>query len=403
MYIFPSFEPELISEDYADDIGHSEKYILESDSTAIKSLLREMVTQSVVPFMESKVMTWNDQVASRRRGISGRFMSLSKRWTGFGTAKNTTPSLAGVSNSSGSHYDSRQGFYPSQTAESTMRQLADYAFMLRDWKLAHSTYDLLRVDFGHDKAWSYHAAANEMAAITSLLTPHTFNSKSRSESLDQMLETATYSYLTRCSMSFNVNRCVTIAIELLKSHDPVAMDDAARWGGKLLELSVLTPSAQALNSERIAECYLSRKTALLGTAGARKRQAALWNVLASDSWLKLDKPDQARVRLSEASALYGIDTQDGAGLPFPSMQILWQRLILALRDASEGDYAALIDTSGDRDDFKLNNTREQAQLNTVTRPSISSRVDAEGFTPQYAGHFYPANLDDQQLEDDGFG
>jgi hypothetical protein len=41
-----------------------------------------------------------------------------------------------------------------------MRKLADFAFMLRDWKLAHSTYDLLRTDFNNDKAWKYHAAAH---------------------------------------------------------------------------------------------------------------------------------------------------------------------------------------------------------------------------------------------------
>jgi trafficking protein particle complex subunit 8 len=40
-----------------------------------------------------------------------------------------------------------------------MRKLADYAFMLRDWRLAHSTYDIVRKDFGNDKAWKYAAGA----------------------------------------------------------------------------------------------------------------------------------------------------------------------------------------------------------------------------------------------------
>lgn len=389
-------------EDYVNDVELSENYILESDSTAIKSLLREMVTQSILPFMESKVTTWNDQVASRRRGISGRFMSLSKRWTGFGTAKSTTTSLAGVSNPSGSNYDYQQGFYPPETPESTMRQLGDYAFMLRDWKLAYSTYDLLRADFGNDKAWSYHAAANEMAAIASLLTPHAFNSRSRSESLDQMLENAAYSYLTRCSMPFKVNRCLTIAMELLKNYGPIAADDAARWGGKLLELGVLAPRAQALTTERIAECYMSRTGTYLAAAGTRKRQAALWNVLASESWLGLNRPDQAHFRMREASALYVNDNQDSAGLPFPSMQGLWQRLNLALKDAVGDEHAAFIDTRVAQDDLKMNTIEEREQLNAFTRPSLPSRTDAEGFTPQDAVHAHSANPDDLQLEDDGF-
>ena len=400
--IFPIIGLVLMSEDYADDVEVSEKYVFESDSTAIKSLLREMVTQSIVPFMESRVTTWNDQVASRRRGISGRFMSLSKRWTGFGAAKSATSGLAGVSNPSGSNYDYQHGFYPPETPESTMRQLADYAFMLRDWKLAHSTYDLLRADFGHDKAWTYHAAANEMAAITSLLTPHAFNLNSRSESLDQMLEAAAYSYLRRSSMPFNVNRCLTITIELLKNRGPIAADDAARWGGKLLELGVLTPSAQALTAERIAECYMSRTRAPLAAAGSRQRQAALWNVLGSDSWLRLDSPDQARVRLDKASALYGLDNQGRTRLPFPSMHGLWHKLSFAMRDAREDDYAALVDTSLAQDELDTNINEEQEQLKAFIRPMVPSSTDAEGFTPQDAGPTSLASLDDPQLQNDGF-
>lgn len=390
----------LCMRDYTNEVELSEKCIHESDSSAIKSFLREMVTQSIVPFMESRVMTWNEQVASRRRGISGRFMSLSKRWTGFGSAKSTTTGLAGVSNPPGSNYDYHQGFYPPETPEATMRQLGDYAFMLRDWKLAYSTYDFLRADFGHDKAWSYHAAANEMAAITSLLTPHTFNTKIRTESLDQMLDSAAYSYFTRCSMPFNANRCLTLAIELLKNRGPNAADDAARWGGKLLELGVLSPSAQALTTERIAECFMSRTRPHLAATGTRQRQAALWNVLASESWLSLDRPDQARARLHEASALYGLNN---SGLPFPSMQGLWQRLTLALRDVGGDEYAALIDTSVAEEDFELKTPEEKEQLDDAfARPSNRSSTGVEAFPPQDAGRTLSAILDDPQLQNDGF-
>ncbi|GME57398.1 hypothetical protein GTA08_BOTSDO13493 [Neofusicoccum parvum] len=52
-----------------------------------------------------------------------------------------------------------------------MRKLADYAFMLRDFRLAASTYDILRTDFNNDKAWKYYAGANEMTVISTLLVP----------------------------------------------------------------------------------------------------------------------------------------------------------------------------------------------------------------------------------------
>lgn len=114
-------------------------------------MVREMVQLSVVPFMERCIATWNDQVASRRKGISGRFMSLSKRYFASSSSRN---SVAASSN-----YDPVSGSYAPSTPEAQMRKLADYAFMLRDWKLAHSIYDLLRTDFNNDKAWKYHAAA----------------------------------------------------------------------------------------------------------------------------------------------------------------------------------------------------------------------------------------------------
>ena len=219
------------------------------------------------------MVTWNDQVASRRRGLSGRFMSLSKRWAGFGSTKSGTSSPGG-SSTSGSNFNIQEGFYPSDSPEAMMRQLADYAFMLRDWKLAYATYDFVRADFGHDKAWQYHAAANEMAAITSLLNSQNSTVRYRADLVDQMLETAGYSYLTRCAMPWGVLRCFTLAVELLKSRGPICADDAARWGGKLLEFDVLRPISQTLITERIAECYMSRSS-------TRRRQAACWNILAS--------------------------------------------------------------------------------------------------------------------------
>lgn len=334
-------------------------------------------------------MTWNDQVASRRRGISGRFMSLSKRWTGFGSAKIATSGASGAPNSSG-NYDQQQGFYPPESPEATMRQLGDYAFMLRDWKLAYSTYDVLRTDFSQDKAWSYHAAANEMAAITSLLTPQTYSSRSRFENVDQMLDTTAYSYLTRCSMPSNVVRCLTLAIELLRTRGPTAVDDAARWGGRLLELGVLTPFAQALAAERIADCYASRVDATMLLSSSRGRQAALWNILASESWIRLDKSSYAESRLRLAKALYGFDDERPAGLPFNSMQPLWQKLVHALRDTGTPAPSTLIDVGVNEGVLGTSTPEESEQLGQPRAFShlsyVNDDIDGEGFTVQDAGH-----------------
>ena len=400
-------------------------YIFDSDATAIRSFLREMVTQSLVPFMENRIMTWNDQVASRRRGLSGRFMSLSKRWTAFGSSRNSSPNSS--SPSSNSNYDPNLGIYPPTTPEATMRTLADYAFMLRDYRLAYSTYDFLRSDFSTDKAWAYHAAANEMAALSYLLIPQTASSRSRTETVDQMLETATYSYLTRCSLPFGAIRTLTLAIELLKSRGPSAAEDAARWGGKLLELGVLSPTSQAFMAERMGECYRSRAAGMgLLAFGARRRQTAFWSLLAAESWIRVDKPNQGRRQLAEARRLYSLSSIDGTTssdgkegkpttLPFESMYPLFHSLEKALSSNRHGHHQPPhdtrdldLDTAVDRDSLTVvdqsystsRNTStthvESETLNQISAPPLSPRAMGPRSDPLGVG------LGDQMRDGDGF-
>ena len=275
---------------------------------------------------------WNDQVASRRRGISGRFMSLSKRWTGFGSGRGSSPLGApGSTSSSGNNFDPVHGYYPPETPEATMRRLADYAFMLRDWKLSQSTYELLRTDFGNDKAWRYHAGANEMAAISMLLIPQASSLRNRSDALDQMLDTASYSYLSRCSNTYGAFRCLILAVELLRTRGAAAAEEAAKWAMRLLEFAILSPIAEVLVMERVAECYKSRLGAGTHEWGLRRRKAAFWCVLASDAWLRLERDSQAKLRLQDASALYRRLEPYSRALPFADMRNFWEYLESVLR------------------------------------------------------------------------
>ena len=294
---------EIQKRELQEDMDDSYPCIYESDTTAIKTFIREMVTQSVVPSMERNVATWNDQVASRRRGMAGRFLKISK-WTGFGSSSRSSSSNS-TPTGSNSNYDSIQGFYRPDAPEALMRKLADYAFMLRDWKLAQSTYELLRSDYNNDKAWRYHAATNEMAAISTLLVPTIMSSKLRQETVDQMLETASYSYLTRCLSPYGALRALALGMELLRLRGGSATDDAARWGAKLVELKVVGAVGDALIKERISVCYASKPGAGTLKWGSRNRRSGLWSILAADAWLTLGKPQQAKLRLDEANRKYG--------------------------------------------------------------------------------------------------
>ena len=306
---------EIMRQETSEDDEDPVSYIFESDVTAIRAFVREMVTQSIVPSMERASSIWNDQVASRRRGISGRFMSLSKRFTAFGSNRSSMSASFG---NGGSNYDSVQGFYRPDAPEAIMRKLADYAVMLRDFKLAHGTYEILCQDFKNDKAWAYYAAANEMAAVSSLMTMHHLSAKVRIEGIDQNLEAAYYSYVTRVGASYNALRTLLVGADLLKSRGGVALEDAARWMSKILDDRLVGNVGHVLLMERIGICYANRKGLVDGVAsGGKIRKAACWNMFACDAWMRLEKTSRAEQRLQEALRLYAVDEDQ---LQFPGMQ-----------------------------------------------------------------------------------
>ncbi|KYK54527.1 cis-Golgi transport protein particle complex subunit [Drechmeria coniospora] len=285
------------SDEEFEDPSH---YIFESDVTAIRAFVYEMVTQSIIPTMERHISVWNDQVASRRRGIAGRFMNLSRKWTGLGSSSRSS---TGGSSNSKDNYDTA-GFYQAESPEAIMRKLGDYAFMLRDWKLARSTYDMLRTDFSESKAWKYHAAANEMAAISLMLMPRSLRSKNLSETVDQLLEASVYSYGTQSNSPYGAMRCLILGFELLRLSGVSHIDDAGGWGLRLLESRILGGVGDALIKERLSICY--GLTAGVGSFGwgRRLRKSATWAVLAADAWCQQTKYIPAQRCLAKAQITY---------------------------------------------------------------------------------------------------
>ncbi|GLI74138.1 hypothetical protein PoHVEF18_002372 [Penicillium ochrochloron] len=351
-------------------------YLFDSDVSAIKSFIRELTVQSVIPFMENRVAVWNDQVASRRRGISGRFMSMSKRWAGFGSS-----SRSGIGGSGGGNnvnYDTEHNFYRQDTPEAILRKMADFAFMLRDWKLASSTYDMIRSDFGNDKAWKYHAGAHEMCAVSMLLNPLAMSAKIKLESVDQMFETACYSYLTRCSDATHALRCLALAVELLKSRGGSATESAARWAMRVMDFGLVGSVGQILFMERVAACYASKTPVGGAKWGARRRKAGMWSIFAADQWLKAGKPTLASACLEEAERLYA-DVLGADGMfPMPEMQ----SFIDNLRHAVKVDY---LQARG----FDTND--EPVAGDTVGTEEISEKLDKRNHRRSLMG--LPAQLD----------
>ncbi|TKA83158.1 hypothetical protein B0A55_00720 [Friedmanniomyces simplex] len=340
---------EIVRRETSEDDVDTNPCIFESDANAIRAFVREMVTQSIVPSMERASATWNDQVASRRRGLSGRFMSLSKRFTTFGGRNSSVP-LGGA----GSNYDSLQGFYRPDAPEAVMRKLADYGMMLRDYKLAQGTYEILCQDFKNDKAWRYYAGANEMAAVSSLLAVSALSTKVRVEGIDQYLETAYYSYITRVGAPYSALRTLMLGIELLRLRGGSALDDAARWATRILDDRLVGPVGHVLFMERIASCYTERKgVGGLSGSGDRMRKAGFWNMLATDAWLRLEKTSQAEKCLYEATRLYRLD-DDEVRVQFDGVEGFLRALRQAVQANRHGpqhlDGADLLGGGGEEDD-----------------------------------------------------
>lgn len=240
------------------------------DLESLNAMVRELVVQSVIPFMERCVTTWNDQYASSRRGIAGRLFSASRKYftsnnksgSIFGQSPTfpfTSPSSNGATSSANGNYNPQTSTYGYLSPEALLRKLADFAFMLRDYKFAYSTYELLKRDFTNDKAWSYLAASQEMCAISYLLSPegNSLTVKSRTDVIEFMLDQSTYSYISRCSMPSYALRCILMSSELMcTTRSPTAASEgASRWILKALNEKLVGPLGSALLLERISNSY----------------------------------------------------------------------------------------------------------------------------------------------------
>lgn len=353
-----------------DDFVETPTYIFEPDATAIKTFVREMVTQSIIPTMERNVALWNENVASRRRGLTGRLVTFSKKWTGFSSSSRSSSSPASGTSSG---YEVA-GFYRPETQEATLRKLADFAFMLRDYKLAQSTYDLVRGDFQEAKAWKHHAAAIEMSVVSQLIVPQHLLSKTRLETMNQMLEAAFYSYHSRCSDPCGALRSVTLGLELLKLGGELCIDDAARWGVRLLDSKIPGPVADVLLKERVAACYAAKHGVGRHPRHRRRRKAAIWSILSAEAWVAQGLLVQAQKCLNDAQTVYSGEAGEGRIEKFASAkefidglhQHLRQRLESALRDGGGDSSAGTPVQEVDEESEALDAPVRRPRANTLT-------------------------------------
>ncbi|SPO28195.1 uncharacterized protein UTRI_04590_B [Ustilago trichophora] len=170
----------------------------EEDVKRIKGFIRELTAQSIVPFMERYVQHMGEHLANSRKGLTNRLFGASRKLFG-GVANvggsgdksgNGSSTLGGLATSGG--YDLQHESYPYSSIEAQTRRLADFAFTIRDYKLAASMYDLGRKDFAGDKAYRHAAGATEMFGLSHLMIMYT--SRSPPIDVDSYLAQACHEY-----------------------------------------------------------------------------------------------------------------------------------------------------------------------------------------------------------------
>ncbi|KAL9264874.1 Trafficking protein particle complex subunit 8-like protein [Drosera capensis] len=205
-------------------------YLLLHDyQDGMRLFMQDLSTKRIIPHMEQKIRTLNEQVSATRKGFRNQIKNL---WWRKG--KDDVP-------------DKHDGpVYTYSSNESQIRLLADYAFMLRDYELALSNYRLISMDYKLDKAWKCYAGVQEMLGLTYFLLD-----QSRKEA-EYCLEDALNTYLRLGSQGQqNATRCGVWWAEMLK-----ARDEYKEAATVFFRVSGEEPLQSAVMLEQASYCYL---------------------------------------------------------------------------------------------------------------------------------------------------
>lgn len=212
------------------------------DVASIREALKQMMVRSVVPHMQYRIRVLSDQTANQRRGITGRLFSAGRRYFGAATKASSTQT-----NPSGDVY------YRYDSPEGMLRKLADYSFMLKDFRFAQSVYQVAKRDSQSEKVWLCYAGAQEMVGVCKLMWEMAQANRAEFENSFQDA-IATYVQKTHAlSRQFFAVRCAFLYYELLKQYKLYSFTP-----GALLRMPMYSTGLLALTNEQAGYSYLKR-------------------------------------------------------------------------------------------------------------------------------------------------
>ena len=227
--------------------------------SAIRGSIYEFINKYLIPHMQTKIRAWDDQFLQPKKSIAGRFFSASRKLFNNNSDSNL---LSSVSSSSGSashsipstpaSFNFAENFYYKSTPEQSIRKLADWSLILRDFKYAYSTYDLVKKDYSNDRAWIYVASAQEMCIVSLLLAqtqqmpnpslrpqPPDKNTlrKIRHDIIEPFMDNLCYTFKSRFNLKTYCFKSQLMVIELLLAMSQ--MYNLAWWWQDLIEKYLL--------------------------------------------------------------------------------------------------------------------------------------------------------------------
>lgn len=202
--------------------------------------LYEFISKVLIPYMEQKIRLWDDLVLLPKKSITGRLFSVSRKLF-------NNNADVGTSGTSPNTYNHQDHYYYRSSPEQVIRKLADWSLMLKDFKYAYSTYDLIKKDYTNDKAWVYVASTQEMCIISLLLAqtqPQASDSfpvapdkntlrKIRHDIIEPYIDNLNYTFKLRLNVKTYALRSYLVVAELLLNMS--SMFSIPWWWDDLIE------------------------------------------------------------------------------------------------------------------------------------------------------------------------
>eukprot|EP00158_Paraphelidium_tribonemae_P008436 Partr_v1_DN28579_c0_g1_i2_m72538 putative trafficking protein particle complex len=260
---------------------------VKSNCDSLLLFLREFTSQNLVPFMDKLCQQWNEQFMNNRRGITGRLFQAGRKY--FSVTSNTSKQSSSSSRTifvTPSASNNNRGsilLFPHSSTEACLRKLADFSYMLNDFRFALVVYESLKKDFQQEKAYRYYAAVQEMIGLCSLHV-------NERRDVDSIYESSVSTYLDQ-GYTRDAFRCALLYHEMFKSMGNYK--DAARVLTRMV--NELDSAKSALLYEQAAYCSLQMDV---------KRKYAFYLFLAAEKYLACSDFDHAMRCLLKAKGIY---------------------------------------------------------------------------------------------------